>query len=97
MTIAKNKEYLEKYRNGNAYHPIHPFWMLYACNYMLERSSKVILAGTKNPGIFRKLNIEPTKTFDDAFDIAKRIRGDNLTTIVAPTFWSKRPFKFRVT
>ncbi len=96
-TIAKNKEYLEKYRNGNAYHPIHPFWMLYACNYMLERSSKVILAGTKNPGIFRKLNIEPTKTFDDAFDIAKRIRGDNLTTIVAPTFWSKRPFKFRVT
>jgi len=94
--VATNEAYLEQYRNGHAYHPIHPFWLMYSCDYMLSRASQVILAGTQNPGLFRRLGISPARDFEQAWQHATRIVGPEPVTVVAPTYWSRRPFKFRV-
>jgi nickel-dependent lactate racemase len=95
-TIAENPEYLEQYRNAHAYHPIHPFWLMYSCDYMLNRASQVILAGTENPGMFRRLGITPARDFEHAWQRATRVVGPDPVTVVAPTYWSRRPFKFNV-
>ena len=94
--IATRPEYLERYANGGAYHPIHPFWLLYACDYVLSRAGAVVMAGTRNPGAFRKLGMHPARSFEDAWKRAETIVGPNPVTVVAPTYWSKRIFKFAV-
>jgi len=94
--VANRPEYLYRYQYGNAYHPIHPFWLLYSCDYMLCRAASVILAGTENPGVFRRLGITPARDFAHAWQRAIRIVGPNPVTVVAPTYWSRRPFKFNV-
>ncbi|MGI9384635.1 MAG: lactate racemase domain-containing protein [Methyloligellaceae bacterium] len=95
--IANRPDYLARYRDGNAYHPIHPFWLMYSCDYMLTRAANVILAGTSNPGVFRQLGVVPARDFEEAWARATRIVGADPVTIVAPTYWSRRPFKFNVT
>ena len=94
--IAARPEYLERYAKGGAYHPIHPFWLLYACDYVLSRAGAVFMAGTQNPGAFRKIGMHPVKSFRDAWARAESIAGPNPVTVVAPTYWSKRIFKFAV-
>jgi hypothetical protein len=94
--VASRPEYPELYRNGHAFHPIHPFRLLYSCDYLLGRAGAVILAGTRNPGAFRKLGITPAEDFAHAWSMASRIVGEKPVTVVAPAFWSARPFKFDV-
>lgn len=95
-SIARDPDYLARYRDGHAYHPIHPFWLLYSCDYLLSRASAVILAGTRNPGAFRRLGIVPAQDFDHAWQMALRNVGPRPRTVVAPHFWSERLFKFDV-
>ena len=69
---------------------------MYIGHYTLQRASAVIMAGTQNPGAFRQLGITPASDFEQAWKIATRNVGDEPVTVVAPTFWSKRQFKFDV-
>ncbi len=94
--ISSRPDYLERYKNGNSYHPRHPFWLMYIGHYTLQRASAVIMAGTRNPGAFRKLGITPAKDFDQAWRLATKITGQSPSTVVAPTFWTRRQFKFSV-
>ena len=57
---------------------------------------EVKMAGTKNPGAFRKLGITPARDFSHAWEIATKITGTSPATVVAPTFWTRRQFKFDV-
>ena len=94
--FAQRTDYLDRYHQGGAYHPVHPFWLLYSCDYLLSRASAVVLAGTRNPAVFRKLGVHPARDFQQAWEIATRNIGGDPVTVVAPTFWSRRPFKFEV-
>ena len=96
MEISTNPKYLELYHSGNSYHPRHPFWLMYIGHYTLQRASAVIMAGTSNPGAFRQLGMTVAKDFDRAWKIATRIVGNDPVTVVAPTFWTRRQFKFQV-
>ncbi len=96
MEISSRGDYLDLYNKGTAYHPRHPFWLLYIGHYTLQRAAAVIMAGTKNPGAFRKLGITPARDFQHAWQLTTRIVGDSPTTVVAPTFWTRRQFKFNV-
>ena len=89
--------YRRQYTHGYGYPPLHGFWLLYQCSYTKSRASAVILAGASNPGAFRALDVTPTENFDEAWKLATRIAGPDPVTVVAPTFWSKRSFKFDVT
>ena len=63
---------------------------------MLSRAGAVIMAGTRNPGAFRKLGMQPAQSFEDAWKRAETIVGPDPVTVVAPTYWSRRIFKFAV-
>ena len=94
--VAENKYYLEKYSECHAYHPIHPFWLLYSCEYMMNRTSEVFIAGSKADTIFKSLGMNPIDNFEDAFSLAcQKIKKDP-EVVVVPHYWSERPFKFFV-
>ena len=56
-SVASNPEYLRLYKKGGSYHPIHPFWLLYASDYTMSRASKVIVCGAKDGTQFEKIGI----------------------------------------
>lgn len=85
-----------KYRHCYGYHPIHPFWLFYESQYMLDHCSKIIFAAPENPGAVRKLGCTPAKDFDAAFAMAKQIVGPNPKVVVLPSFWSKPRLQFYV-
>ena len=89
-------EFRHKYTHGYGYPPLHPFWLMYELEYILKRASSVIIAGTSNPGPFRKLGLKTAKTFDDAWKTAVQTVGPDPVTVVAPTFFSKPRLKFDV-
>jgi hypothetical protein len=88
--------YRHRYTHGYGYPPLHGFWLLYQCSYTQARAGAVIMAGTRNPGAFRALGITPAADFNQAWKIAARLVGPDPVTVVAPTFWSRRSFKFDV-
>jgi len=88
--------YRHQYTHGYGYPPLHGFWLLYQCSFTQSRAGAVIMAGTRNPGAFRALGITPAADFNQAWKIAERIVGPDPVTVVAPTFWSRRSFKFDV-
>jgi nickel-dependent lactate racemase len=85
-----------KYRYCYGYHPIHPFWLFYESQYMLDHCGKIIFAGAENPGAARQLGCEATRDFDSAFARAKQIIGPNPKMVIFPTFWSKPRMQFYV-
>ncbi|MDN5347137.1 MAG: lactate racemase [Clostridia bacterium] len=85
-----------KYRYCHGYHPIHPFWLFYESQYIVDHCSKIIMSNVQNPGAFRKLGVEAVKDFDIAFARAKQIVGPNPRVIVLPSFWSKPRLQFYV-
>jgi nickel-dependent lactate racemase len=95
-TFHGNPQYLQQYRYGFGYPALHAFWIFYELEYALNRAGAVIMAGTGNPGAFRKLGLQAAANFDDAWKIARRYVGANPTTVVAPTFWTRPRIKFSV-
>jgi hypothetical protein len=94
--VGNRPEYLYKYMHGYGYPPLHPFWLFYENEHAISTAARVIMAGTTNPGAFRALGITPAADFDDAWRMARTIVGPNPRVVVAPTFWSRRVYKFEV-
>jgi nickel-dependent lactate racemase len=91
------------YRFRGSYAPIHPFWLLYESQYVLDHASKVIFAGVPTrenplappqlegaggPGACRHMGVTPAKDFDQAWKLAEKIVGKNPRVIACPEFWT---------
>jgi hypothetical protein len=94
--FARRPEYLHRYHHGYGYPPLHAFWLFYEMEYTLQRAGAVYMAGTSNPGVFRKLGIRPTPDFDTAWRAARKLVGNDPQVVIAPTFWSRPRIKFAV-
>lgn len=94
--VASNPKYLDRYLNHNAYHPVHPFWLFYSCEYMMSRASEVFISGASDKQVFKSLGISPTDSFNEALKRAKARLKDEPQIVVVPSYWSERPFKFLV-
>jgi nickel-dependent lactate racemase len=94
--FCRNPGYLQQYTHGYGYHPLHAFWLFYQAEYALLRASRVFMVGTTNPGAFRALGVTPASDFREAWKLATRFVGERPTTVVAPSFYSRRLFKFDV-
>ena len=82
------EDYIYRYRHCNAYHPIHPFWLLYEDQYLLDHPSKVIVTGNVEPKEIRKIGCVPAKNFDNAWEMAKDIVGEDPRTLVIPHYYT---------
>lgn len=95
-TFHRDPRYMERYRHGFGYPALHAFWIFYELEYALNRAGAVIMAGTANPGVFRKLGLHTAPDFDSAWKMARRYVGKDPATVVAPTFWTRPRIKFSV-
>jgi nickel-dependent lactate racemase len=92
-----------KYRHCYSYAPIHPFWLFYESQYILDWASKVIFAGVPTnevplappqlegeggPGAARDVGAVPAPNFEEAWKMALKIVGKNPTIVACPQFWT---------
>lgn len=65
-TFAKNPAFIQMYRSGHAYHPVHPFYMWYWGEGGRQHLGKVIVVGADNEYIPKLLGYETAANMDDA-------------------------------
>ena len=69
--FAKNPAYIQMYRTGKAYHPIHPFYMWYWGENGRQHRNRVIVVGADNEYIPKILGYETANSMDEALRMAK--------------------------
>ncbi|MBL8600291.1 MAG: DUF2088 domain-containing protein [Myxococcales bacterium] len=69
--FSKNPAYLQMYRKGHAYHPVHPFFMWYWGEAGRQHIGRVIVVGADNEYIPKLLGYETAKTMHEALEMAK--------------------------
>ncbi len=70
--LAKRRDYIEKYRFHNAFHPVHATMALYPLK-RLRHASRVIVAGATDPSVPAHIGFENAASIEDAISMA---RGD---------------------
>ena len=68
---ATRKEYIDKYRFANAFHPFHGFSMM-SCGHIAEMNTAAIyIVGAQEPGLARGMGLKTRATFEEALADAK--------------------------
>jgi lactate racemase len=82
--FATNPAYLAMYRRGNAYHPVHPFYMWYWGEAGRQHLGRVIVVGADNDYIPRLLGWETARSFAEALAMAGGGRSADITMLHVP-------------
>lgn len=85
-----------RYRHCNACHPIHPFWLFYEDQYLLDHPGKVIFAGDVNPGAVRSVGCTPARSFEEALTMARHVVGNDARVLVVPRYFTRDRALFHV-
>jgi predicted esterase len=72
--FATNAAYIERYRNGVAFHPVHAVLATHPLR-RLKHASRVIVAGAEDPAVPRHVGFEYAATVEDAVREAERAHG----------------------
>jgi hypothetical protein len=75
--FATNPRYIDLYRNGNAYHGVHPFYMWYWACYGQSYLGRIIVVGAKDKSVTDTLGYETASSLDAALEMAKDTVGDS--------------------
>ena len=69
--FSRNPAYIQMYRSGKAYHPVHPFYMWYWGENGRQHRGRVIVVGADNEYILKILGYETAATMSDALRMAR--------------------------
>jgi len=72
--FASRADYIERYRFGNAFHPIHSILATHPLK-RLRHAARVYVAGAQDPEVPRHLGFIPAATVEEAIAEAQRIHG----------------------
>ncbi len=72
--------YIDRYRNGVAFHPIHGLLATHPLR-RLKHASRVIVAGAQDPAIPRHIGFEHAATVEDAIAAAERQHGADCSIV----------------
>jgi hypothetical protein len=72
--LAQREEYLERYRFGNGFHPVHAVMALYPLK-RLRHAGRVIVAGAEDPAVPRHAGFEAAATVEEALALAREEHG----------------------
>lgn len=72
--FASRADYIERYRFGYAYHPVHAIMATHPLK-RLRRAARVFVAGAQDPEVPRRLGFIPTASVEEALAQAERIHG----------------------
>jgi len=84
--FAARPEYIDRYRRQYAYHGVHPIYVWAWGCLALKRLSKILVVGTREPGVVERLGFTPVPTLDRALSIAQEGlgKGFSLTHVAVP-------------
>ena len=74
-SFARDPSYLHLYRNGNAYHGAHPFYMWYWGEAGRAQAGKIICVGAESPRVAEVLGWDTAASIDDALAMARSFLG----------------------
>jgi lactate racemase-like protein len=74
--FAAREDYLERYRTGFGFHPVHGIMALYPLK-RLRHAGRVIVAGAEDPGVVQHAGFEAAATVDEAMGMAAESHGDH--------------------
>lgn len=77
-SFAEDPWYIHLYRNANAYHGVHPFYMWYWGAHALDHLGGVIVIGGDVKAT-KRLGFQTATTMQDALEMAKSIVGSDPT------------------
>jgi hypothetical protein len=80
--FASRADYIEQYRFGVAFHPIHGILATHPLK-RLKHAGRVYVAGPDDPAVPRHVGFIPARTVEDALSEALKTHGPN-ATIVCP-------------
>jgi hypothetical protein len=81
--FAGREDYLQKYRHGFGFHPVHGIMALYPLK-RLKHAGRVVVAGAEDPGVVRHVGFEPAATVEDALSLAREHHGSSPTVAFVP-------------
>ena len=74
-SFAKDPVYIKMYREGNAYHGVHPFYMWYWAENGQRHIGKVIVVGANNTRVPAMLGWDMARNMEEALDMAQSYVG----------------------
>ena len=75
--FARNPEYIRMYREGNAYHGVHPFYMWYWGENGRAHLGKVIVVGADNKRVPSILGWDTASSMNEALEMAQSHVGSS--------------------
>jgi len=82
---AQHAGFIERYRFGVAYHPIHAILATHPLK-RLRHAGRVFVAGAQDPAVPRHLGFIPTATVEEALAEAERIHGRDCSIVCIRQF-----------
>ena len=74
-SFAKDPAYIKMYREGNAYHGVHPFYMWYWAENGQRHIGKIIVVGADNRRVPAMLGWDAARNMEEALDMAESYVG----------------------
>ncbi|MFB6264313.1 MAG: lactate racemase domain-containing protein [Bradymonadaceae bacterium] len=75
--FANHPNYVQQYREENAYHGVHPFYMWYWCENGADHIGRVIVVGAENDHVPERFGWETAPTMQKALKMARREHGSD--------------------
>jgi hypothetical protein len=76
--FASRRDYIERYRFGYAYHPVHAILATHPLR-RLRHAARVFVAGAQDPAVPRHVGFIPTPSVEEAIAQARRLHGPEAT------------------
>jgi hypothetical protein len=78
--FATHAGYIERYRNGVAFHPVHAVLATHPLR-RLKHAARVIVAGAEDPAVPRHVGFEYAPTVEGAIAEAERAHGSGCSIV----------------
>lgn len=75
--FAGREDYIDRYRNANAFHPVHAIMALFPLK-RLRHAGRIIVAGA-DPEVVRHAGFDPAVSVDEALFMAREEHGDDMS------------------
>ena len=83
--FASRADYIERYRNGYAFHPVHGILATHPLK-RLRHAARVFVAGAEDPAVPRHVGFIPTASVEEAIAEAERIHGRDCSIVCIKQF-----------
>ena len=78
--FATRADYIDLYRNGNAFHPLHAIMATHPLK-RLRHAARVFVAGAQDPAVPKHIGFIPASTVEEAISQAERFHGRDCSVV----------------